>query len=223
MVGTDGIVLASDTRYTHTKSIWHTSNSSKITINRERGIAIASSRNMELSLIIARAVITELTDEELKSPEIPIEKIAQRIVNQSREQRRDVQCIVVISNPIPQLFYLQMTEVDGSWAPLCMREGGKAVAGDTLNAAVFFTERYYERRPVGELIPLAAHLIFAGHTLNSYGIDGLEIIVCDSTGFHPVPMNSILRLQSRAAALDATISSSLFQFEEVGDTPDVVG
>jgi hypothetical protein len=53
------------------------------------------------------------------------------------------------------------------------------VVGDVTNSARFFLERFYEDRPVEELLFLAAHVIVAGNRLNPTGIGGLEIVFSD--------------------------------------------
>jgi hypothetical protein len=211
MVGTDGIVLASDTRWVATQEMWQTTNSTKITISHERGMAIACARNMEVSVTIARAIIADLKNEECDDPCIPIEKIATRFLSQSSEDRRDPECLIVLAKAEPRLFTLRVGTICGRLAPLCVREDKKAVAGDHGNAAVFFVQRYYSRKPMCDLLPLAAQLVIGGGKLNPYGIDGLEILLCEASGFHPVPEESIRQLQARATALDETINSSLSQ------------
>lgn len=214
MVGTDGIVLASDTKWMNTAGIRHSSSSSKITVDPGRGIAVACARNLELSVPIAKAIIDAAREGDFEHPLVAMERIGTQMVSLSSQERRDAQCLIVFVRPSPKLYYLQTDRT----AAVCKEEWGKVVAGDQTGAAVFFTERYYERKPVRALLPLAAQLIFEGHKLNDNWIQGLEILVCDDAGFHSVPKESIAELQSRAAALDAAIESSLFQ--EFNYTPD---
>ena len=41
-----------------------------------------------------------------------------------------------------------------------------AIAGDNVNPAIFWAERYYQELPIEKLVPLAAHLIVAASKLN---------------------------------------------------------
>ncbi|HWO37109.1 MAG TPA: hypothetical protein VNO32_50680 [Candidatus Acidoferrum sp.] len=44
-----------------------------------------------------------------------------------------------------------------------------ALAGDNVNPAIYWAERYHETQPIERLAPLAAHVIFAAHKLNNGG------------------------------------------------------
>jgi hypothetical protein len=92
----------------------------------------------------------------------------------------------------------------------CLSESRKKMAGYTGNSAVFFTQRYYERRPVRELLPLAAQLIVSGGKLVPEGIDGLEIVLCDANGIHRLSDDETEQLRFRAELLDESIRESLF-------------
>jgi len=73
----------------------------------------------------------------------------------------------------------------------------------------FWAERYYQRRPIRELLPLASFLIVAAAKLNTAMIGGLEIVLCDAFGLHRLPDASIRDLESRVNRLDETIQASL--------------
>jgi hypothetical protein len=87
MVGTDGVLIASDTRWMNTprwsntlEGCRHTFNSSKIRINHERGIAIGFARNMETARQVADDIISSLKDEEWEYPILPIEAIGAKVL-----------------------------------------------------------------------------------------------------------------------------------------------
>ncbi|MGA3213728.1 MAG: hypothetical protein ABSD20_20675 [Terriglobales bacterium] len=78
MVGTDGILIASDRRWMNTlQGVRQTSDSSKILVSHDRGIAIGCARNMENATAIGKKIIAQLGPEDWKRPILPIEKIAQ--------------------------------------------------------------------------------------------------------------------------------------------------
>src|SRR5262249_5822525 len=84
MVGTDGIVLASDTKWVeHTlgaaRNIY---DKTKIKISDERGIAISYARNMETAGPVADSIIAELTDSEMLTPIFPTQNLAQQILDE---------------------------------------------------------------------------------------------------------------------------------------------
>jgi hypothetical protein len=70
----------------------------------------------------------------------------------------------------------------------------------TEDAAIFWSERYYRRLPVSQLVTLAAHLVVAAGKINPEGIEGLEIAYCDAStsGFRRLTL-----AQNRALELDA--------------------
>jgi hypothetical protein len=73
MVGTDGVLIASDRLWMNTENTqWasarHTSSSTKIVIDYQKGVAIACARSMELADQIARDLLSELDAEEWAGP-----------------------------------------------------------------------------------------------------------------------------------------------------------
>jgi len=72
MVGTDGVILASDTKWTDTRELRHTFGSSKIKLTADRRVAITCARNMETSCRMAEWILAELSDEQRKNPIAPI-------------------------------------------------------------------------------------------------------------------------------------------------------
>jgi hypothetical protein len=223
MVGTDGILLASDTRWMETYfSVRQTTTRSKIEINRNRGIAVSFARNMDTSLVIANQIISELKDEDWDDPEISIEQITAAVLTRC-EERKDAQCLIVLATPHPCLFSLRIANVGGVVKPLCMSESSKVVMGDNINAAIFFSERCYSRKPIRELVPVAAQLVVGAGKLNPGAIEGLEIILCDASGFHRLSDESIHQLESQASIFDESIVSALSRVQEFTYAPHVVG
>jgi hypothetical protein len=165
MVGSDGIVLGSDTKWMVTESVRHTFNSPKIKVDYARGVAIACARNMETSTLIADRILAKLEDKDLEYPHIPMESIARKAVK--RGARNDVQLLIALSGQAPRLFQLTPGSVGGVKGFVCRTMNSTAVTGDDVNAAVFWLERYYERRPIRSLVPLAAHVVVSASKLNN--------------------------------------------------------
>lgn len=214
IVGTDGVLIASDTKWMNTPSmvrgsgddVRHSFNSSKIIISESRGIAVSCARNMETARHVANKIISELKDEEW--PILPIEEIGTQVLSSAGE-RDDAQCLIIFARPIPRLFLFQFAMVNGKWGPLCQKMNTKAVAGDNVNPAIFWAERYYQRRPIRELAPLAAQVIIAAGKLNPGAISGLEITLSDAAGIHRLSDESIRGLESMANELDESTGASL--------------
>lgn len=210
MVGTDGIVLASDTQRTQLVGGMRSSfNTSKIRISHQRGIAISCARNMDTAGLVADSIIAGLDNSQMGSPVGSIEDIANNVIEEGKDQsnpRNDIQCIVVLLRPRPQLFRLRSISVTGRYVAKCDQEiVGKVVTGDIENAAVFWSERYYERRPISYLARLAAQVVVMGAKISSGMNGGLEVVLGDASGFRRLSADSNAYLESTAIELDETL------------------
>ncbi len=220
MVGSDGILIASDTRWTAIPNLrlnerWvggrYGHNATKIRVNRRKGIAIGCARNMETANQVATAIFERLGDADLNNPAYAIQEIGERIRRSLTTDRDDAQCIIALIHPSPQLLLFQYGTVDGYWHSICEEMERFAVAGDTVNAAIFWAERFYEKRPIRELAPLAAHLVKNAAHLNSAMISGLEVILCDHSGLQRLSKESIQALEVQSAAVDKMLVDSFFR------------
>jgi hypothetical protein len=229
------VLIASDTQWTNTPRLgmnqsWLGArgryNANKITISHERGIAISSARAMETAGTVAHKIITDMKDDDFEYPIIPIETIGDQVIASSeiRRDRGDAQCLIALVRPTPQLFLFQFGQINNNYGPICQQMKSYAIAGDNLNGAIFWAERYYKKMPVASLIPLAAHLVIAAAVLNSATISGLEIVVCDSSGVHRLSDASISELESAAHKKDESIGESLLSgSQQFTYAPDVAG
>jgi len=222
MIGTDGIVLASDTLWTLTGDIRQTFNSSKIKVNCDRGLAISCSRNMETSTEIADKIIANLCDTNISCD--AIEQIAENVLNPIEKFRRDIQCLIVSLCPRPRLFRLRKEPVDGFVRPVCQEMLDKAIAGDDHNPAIFWAERHYQRRSFKELILLAAHLVTIASKLNSGTIGGLEVVVCDDSGIRRLTDESNRELESKSLEIDEQLQASFATYsQQFTYAPNMIG
>jgi hypothetical protein len=237
MVGTDGVLIASDTRWTNTPILrinqpWLGArggyNANKIIISHERGMAISSARAMETAGTVAHKIISGLKDEDFEYPIIPIERIGETVLASTvRQERNDAQCLVALVRPSPQLLLFQFGHINNEYDSICQQMKSYAIAGDNLNAAIFWAERYYPREPklpIQQLIPLAAHLVVCAERLNSATISGLEIVLCDLSGIHRLSDSSIEQLESRARENDVSIGRTLLNgSQQFSYAPNVAG
>jgi hypothetical protein len=236
MIGEDGIVLASDMkrmnepRFTGMRmaAVGSTYGASKIKLDCKRRIAVSSARNMETAEPVADAILG-LGDDCWVSPVGPIQRAAKPIIDAN--ERKDVQCLIVTDMPMLRLFLFQSVTINGVPGQLiCHEITDKMVTGQNTNAAVFWTERYYwterdyQRRPVAELIPLAAQLIISASKLNSNGIGGLEIVECKKGGFRRLSDESIRELEAVADEWDKSIRRLFTSHpKQFTYAPDVIG
>jgi 20S proteasome alpha/beta subunit len=211
-VGTDGIVLASDTKYGETRDgagIRRTKNRTKILMDTDRRIVVSSARNMNVSEKVARTLIDEINAEEWSSPEWRIKTIAEKAMQSMPIYARDVNCLVV--SPSRRVFELFTRRQDnGADEAECEAAMDKAVAGDTFHPALFWMERYYQpRQRLRVLVPLAAHVINVANKISPDKIEGLEIVVCDDSGIRRLSPDYIRGLQSMSDGLDEHCRSTL--------------
>jgi hypothetical protein len=213
MIGSDGIVLASDTRWVQQGGIRHSFEAPKIRINHARGLAVSCARNMETSTEIANLILAGSDD--APAPDCSyIDEIASTVLKTSGD-RWDAQCLIVSLRPQLRLFRLQTRVAKGSIPPImCHEISNRAVVGDDQNPAVFWSERYYERRSMRSLILLAAHLVVTARNFNSAMIAGLEIVLCDSTGIRRIDQDSIRRLELQVDEIDKQLESSLTNYSQ---------
>jgi hypothetical protein len=140
MLGTDGVLLASDTKYMNQGSgVRHSFNASKIMFNRERGIAISRAHHMETAKRVADAIVSDLKDSEREAPITPIERIASRVIDPAGN-RKQVECLIAFVKPSPRLFYLQSGLVDLDVH--CEQVNGAINTGDKENPAIFWREHH---------------------------------------------------------------------------------
>lgn len=222
MKGKDGIILASDTRSTEEPALrdnefWNGGrlgpNVHKIKIDHEKGIAISGAWDMKSAGYIARKIISDLTIEMSNAGGIEdaIQGIALDI---PATYRRRVQCLVVLTRPTLQIIWLQGIVQGGEWKVDCRKFLDLMIAGDNTNAAIFWAERYYLqnhwiKKPMKRLVPLAAHMICSAHFMNSFGIDGLEMVLCSSSGIQRLSDKSIETLKNKADEWDKEIENRI--------------
>jgi hypothetical protein len=231
MVGTDGVLIASDTqrmneiawvpRITKKQSeVRHTFGSKKIIVSYAKQMAISSAKIMNTAERIANAIFSQLGDDEMAYPVRPIERIGAFAIEHLTDERRTAQCLIAIAFPLPARLYSFELEADLDLSgkaickPVCREIESSVAAGDQVNPAVFWKERYYERQPVEKLIPLAAHLVVSANKLNKASIEGLEIIFCDTAGVHRLSRKSILELETQANRWDEQIGSFFSDYKQ---------
>lgn len=211
MVGLDGIVLASDTQATHTpkrladgmtgRAVRYHTNCSKIVTSGE--IAVSYARDMKSGENVASTILSSFISDD---PQEAIERIAASI---PVDNRYDVQGL--IANPPYQLFRFQIATIDGIWTATCNPSPGVDFAGDMTNAAMYWATRYYDELfTIEQLLPLAAYFITCSHHLNTAGVGGLEIVVCDSSGINSLSRERVLELKRQTKNTDRQVQQLLF-------------
>jgi len=223
MVGTNGVLIASDTRWMNPPMLrenqfWaggrHTFNSPKITICHERGLAISCAKDMNTARHVANEIIRTMKDEDLRYPISSIETIGASVLRSAEQPNPDAQCLIAFAHPVAQLFLFQFATVNGQRVPACQQMGTFAIAGDNINPAIYWPERYYQKLPIERLVPLAAHTIIAAHKLFNGAISGLEIVLCDASGVHRLSDDSIGELELKANEWDKEIGGLFLNHQQ---------
>jgi hypothetical protein len=114
---------------------------------------------------------------------------------------------VLAAYPGPSGVELWKLRVDNVVDAFTVRD--KTAAGDMVNPAVFFLEKYYRPSTIEKLLPLAAHTILMGSALSSSAVNGLEIATCRNDRFERLPVEEITELIQFSQKLDRSISALL--------------
>jgi len=226
LVGASGIVLASDTRWANNETtVRHTGGASKI--NSDKSVAIACARRMAIATRIADDLFDEFADKDWALVQLRSVEIAARVLDaaprRSANDTLDFQCLIVTTNPSLAAYHLCGGGVMALQThPTCQQIGNCQIAGDHINPAVCWSERYYWRsrlpdglREVRQLVPLAAHLILSAAQLNRDSIDGLEIVIGDKGGVRRLPDGSIEKLRSDSESWDRQIEQFFASYPRI--------
>jgi hypothetical protein len=223
MVGTDGVLIASDTQLINTPRISPREdsylprqplNARKIMVSHAKGIAISCARVMDTARLIATKIISELGEENLDYPCDSIRAIAAAVLDGIHDsEQRDAHCLIAIALPSPKLYLLYFGDVNGRLGPICQKMESSIAAGDHVNSAIFWKERYYQRKPIKRLVPLAAHMIVSASKINRGSISGLEIVLCDTSGLHRIKEDLTRKLEAQANRWDKHIGSLFLKYK----------
>lgn len=178
MRGSDGVVLASDTRENATGvGIWIPSDLGKIKSFPEQSLSYACSGD-ECSVHVGTKIMAKLRSGESLSEELL--KLTGNEVYADQKARLGAhwennvaRALLIVSYPTKDAQIWRLTVREDSLADQIT---GQATAGDPGNLARFFIRHYYDHTmPIEKLTLLAAHFIVTGGQLNSGLVGGLEI------------------------------------------------
>jgi hypothetical protein len=210
MVGSDGIVIASDLKWGgDSGGSRETHLAPKIKVNDALGIGVACSE-AEVSLNIATDILNQFKESDHEYPCLALERIARGGMDgfdRARATRPQSHCLIALRGKPFRLYSLRV----GPEGQNCTEVFDRRRAGDPGNPAMFFAQAYYSPRPISELTFLAAHVVLTAPRFNSDGIGGLEILSAhEETGFRMLSSDEIEELKERSSALHETISRALF-------------
>jgi len=214
----DGILLASDTYWTVPPSLgrsqhWSAgrsgTNSTKFKIDHTKGIAIACAGDMDTAGMIADAIISGWANRAKGNPENVLEDFCDVVPDVDKKTRSMHSCFDA-SKSADVFIVNTMPSDENVWEPWCRSSSTMTIAGDTINSSIYWIEKYYRKWisrsfPMERLIPLAAHMIGQAKALNTAGISGLEILLCNSLGILRLSENSCASLELQAEQWDEAI------------------
>lgn len=215
--GSDGVVLASDTKMVSGSGARTGWTSTKIFCHADRGLAYACSGE-KIALTAGQFLSQRLESKEVKLQDMGslLMQVGQQAWREQwgyepvpRELIGTVSSLLVAWN---QQGESKLWRLDIYHTPDCYQIDDKVVAGDTDNPAVFVLEHYYpdKLRPVVELILLAAHTVLMAAQHNPEMISGLEMVVCKDGSCQPVSAEELTELRSRSHKLDENMGHGLY-------------
>lgn len=210
MIGSNGIVLASDTRCTVSPILSdggarHHYGASKIKIDSTEQMAIACAGDMPTAKEIADRIMAELMTVEPFHRERRIWEIGRAIAN-----GHDAECL--IAYPDARLYCFQ--SANGGRNVSCVEIIDSVHAGDRINAATFWTTRYCRRLPIKRLLRLAALVIVEAHNLASGGIKGLEMVYWNGAKFQRLSKAENRDWESKANQWDKQIGQYILGYRK---------
>jgi 20S proteasome alpha/beta subunit len=199
MLGTDGVLLAGDTRICRkpldgVQAPWQFYDGPKLMISQSGRIAVSCAQNMNAAKDVAQAIFREMSYGDHPECEEQVKKTAL-----SAARGRNVECLIAFCDPLPCFYSLQYTKREGADENIdCQRITTCVAAGDTRNPAVFWGMKYYRLLPLDQLKHLAACMVVSAAALNTAAINGLEMVYCTRQGCQRVPDDSTRILESMA-------------------------
>lgn len=222
LIGTDGYVLASDTKLLQIggeaeRQFRSSSTTTKLAFNKEKGTAwcLAGDR----VVILAEHKFSEL----LKNTNGDFSEIPDLLKKAGKNAWRE--SFNGASSTRDRIGYqrrMTVVKSDGTkhlgWTldifetPDCQVFKDKTISGDAANLASFLTECFYPSpgRSVEQLKTLAAMTVLFGGRLNPTGVGGLEMVICKNGETAQVDEEEIANLELQAPALHSSIEKSLF-------------
>jgi hypothetical protein len=187
LVGTDGVLIASDMRASGSGRYRTSETVSKLNWNSDSGIACAvtgdkSSVHAALeicsSAIPENATVPDVYDELQRAVTSSWEKYRATMPEKMRIDNPRADSRLIIATPKRSHGHLWQIDADRQWSSTgpCR---DKAFQGDVENAAVYFLERFYRTPrllPVRDLALFAAHIVLEAGALNPTGVGGLEML-----------------------------------------------
>lgn len=209
IVGSDGVLLASDRLVTRLVPCRMTSRMEKIIVREDIGLAYCCSGDDDFA-----ATMGIVMDAHKANSSMPIDLRLSETLDEARVGRNTLGCgsilVACLTQNETQLWKFGLTTQIRPDPPCRMRD--RWIIGDETNTAIFFSEKYLPispQLPLERLLPLAAHTILMAHEMNPTGVDGLDITLCTREGFRVLKEDELSHLARQSGNLDTYIRAHL--------------
>jgi 20S proteasome alpha/beta subunit len=208
MVGTDGVLLASDTRMLRQEGCRTSSEIRKICQLEHPAMACCAAGDDHTMHIRDQFLSLRRKDRSTPTNELLAQGANERWKflygdrsGQPFQHSKGSILVAEYSRNIPELWMLEFGE-----SHFVAFVGDKILSGDAISPAAFFIERYYRSTAkISELLPLAAHAILMAARLNPTGVGGLEIVVGRDGQFQKLDEDEIAPFRTFSETLDTDI------------------
>lgn len=220
IVGSDGVLLASDRLHTESgyPRIHKGFESEKIEIIEEKKLAYCCAGD-DLTVMSARRIAASIGSESIDNPKALFIQAARDAVKEefaSRSERYGGQLFggaILLAHQSAAGVKLWKVQVEAVTPNAFAVDSPAVCIGDPCNSAVYFVERYIQKRPgrlpIDTLLPLAAHTVLMAGIMSGGIISGLEIVLCTSSGFRRLTKEELDSLTAYSADLDTDIAVAL--------------
>jgi len=217
LLGSNGVLLASDTRKLNAYPDWpsqDTEEEEKVILSKDKSVAAAWSGTMP-SREFLLGVVESFRKQWGEESSSLSESCSTLWEAEKRErQSEDVDCTLLVANSqkrqIYKAFFLR-----GKIRIILHKESHMRFGvsnGNDGNPACFFIYGYLSKNlvTVDNLVRLAAHYVLMGAKVNPLGVGGLTIHLSkDGNPFEEIPEHGIIQLMSESNHLDRRISEFL--------------
>ena len=220
MVGSDGVLLASDRLHTQFSPYRNRFLSDKISVHEDIGLAYCCTGD-DLTTIVMQHVLGSVRADRKWPIELHlstgVDRALEGLASRSKQGvlerplRRGSVLAVYRASRAVQLWKFDIDVELSKQLPAYLIENHCCI-GDDVNAASFFVERYFDNNhkvPLAHLAQLAAHTVLMAGATNPTGVDGLDIVLCTQEGFTPIDEKELSCLKQQSAELNSHISAVL--------------
>lgn len=211
LVGADGVLLASDLLYASRDEItgvWTTFKAGKIEITPDGKLAYCCAGGAWSDSVIKAFLGTKIHP--IRDNLILSGQLTWQHAGKERENPFWKGSILLVERGEGAITLWHMN----SNLPVnALRILDKKTQGDDGNVAQFFLERYFKGgQNIKQLVPLAAFSVLMANKINPSGIDGLEMLLCTTSGFSVVGAEELTQNKETFERLDSDIGARLLPF-----------